>query len=80
MTEGQIERLAELVFQKILAKQDEWEKQFYSKVDRDFLIAEIVRLNVLKIDAVESEDYERASEIQKEINKLRESLNNQKLE
>lgn len=80
MTEGQIERLAELVFQKILAKQDEWEKQFYSKVDRDFLIAEIVRLNVLKIDAVESEDYERASEIQKEINKLRESLNNKKLE
>jgi len=80
MTEEQIEQLAELIFQKILAKQDEWEKQFYSKADRDFLIAEIVRLNVLKIDAVESEDYERASEIQKEINKLRESLNNKKLE
>jgi UDP-2,3-diacylglucosamine pyrophosphatase LpxH len=80
MTEDQIEQLAEAVFQKILAKQEEWENQFYVKADRDFLIAEIVRLNVLKIDAVESEDYERASEIQKEINKLRESLNNKKLE
>jgi hypothetical protein len=80
MTEDQIEQLAEAVFRKILAKQEEWENQFYVKADRDFLIAEIVRLNVLKIDAVESEDYERASEIQKEINKLRESLNNQRLE
>jgi UDP-2,3-diacylglucosamine pyrophosphatase LpxH len=80
MTEDQIEQLAEAVFRKILAKQEEWENQFYVKADRDFLIAEIVRLNVLKIDAVESEDYERASEIQKEINKLRESLNNKKLE
>jgi hypothetical protein len=80
MTEDQIEQLAEAVFRKILAKQEEWENQFYVKADRDFLIAEIVRLNVLKMDAVESEDYERASEIQKEINKLRESLNNKKLE
>jgi len=80
MTENQIEQLAEAVFRKILAKQEEWENQFYVKADRDFLIAEIVRLNVLKMDAVESEDYERASEIQKEINKLRESLNNKKLE
>jgi|LakMenE18May11ns_1017448.scaffolds.fasta_scaffold7469674_1 hypothetical protein len=80
MTEDQIEQLAELIFQKILAKQDEWEKQFYSKADRDFLIAEIVRLNIFKIEAVENEEYEKASEIQKEINKLRESLNNEKLE
>jgi protein-arginine kinase activator protein McsA len=80
MTEEQIEQLAELIFQKILAKQDEWEKQFYSKADRDFLIAEIVRLNIFKIEAVENEEYEKASEIQKEINKLRESLNNEKLE
>lgn len=80
MTEEQIERLAELVFQKILAKQEEWENQFYIKADRDHLIAEIVRLNIFKIEAVESEDYEKASEIQKEINKLRELLNNKKLE
>ena len=80
MTEEQIEKLAEAVFQKILAKQEEWENQFYVKADRDFLIAEIVRLNIFKIEAVESEDYEKASEIQKEINKLRELLNDKKLE
>jgi protein-arginine kinase activator protein McsA len=80
MTEEQIEQIAEAVFQKILAKQDEWEKQFYSKADRDELIAEIVKLNIFKIEAVESEDYEKASEIQKQINKLRELLNNQRLE
>jgi protein-arginine kinase activator protein McsA len=80
MTEDQIEQLAEAVFRKILAKQEEWENQFYVKADRDFLIAEIVRLNVFKAEAVENEDYEKASEIQKEINKLRESLNNKKLE
>jgi hypothetical protein len=80
MTEEEIEQLAEAVFQKILAKQEEWENQFYIKADRDQLIADIVRLNVFKAEAVENEDYEKASEIQKEINKLRELLNNKKLE
>ena len=80
MTEEEIEQLAEAVFQKILAKQEEWENQFYIKADRDQLIADIVRLNVFKAEAVENEDYEKASEIQKEINKLRESLNDKKLE
>jgi UDP-2,3-diacylglucosamine pyrophosphatase LpxH len=80
MTDDQIEQLAELVFQKLLAKQDEWEQQFYVKADRDHLISEIVRLNVFKMEAVNNEEYEKASEIQKEINKLREILNNNKLE
>lgn len=80
MTEEEIEQLAEAVFQKILAKQEEWENQFYIKADRDQLIADIVRLNVFKAEAVENEDYEKASEIQKEINKLRELLNDKKLE
>jgi UDP-2,3-diacylglucosamine pyrophosphatase LpxH len=80
MTDDQIEQLAELVFQKLLAKQEEWEQQFYVKADRDHLISEIVRLNVFKMEAVNNEEYEKASEIQKEINKLREILNNNKLE
>ena len=80
MTEEQIERLAELVFQKLLAKQEEWDQQYNSKIDRNHLIAEIVRLNVVKMDFVNDEEYEKASEIQKEINKLRELLNNKKLE
>ena len=44
------------------------------------LISEIIRLNIVKMDMVESEEYEQAGEIQKEINKLREALNNIKLE
>ena len=80
MTEDEIERLAEAVFQKILSKQEEWEQQFYVNSDRDQLIADIVRLNVFKAEAVQSENYEKASELQKEINKLRELLNNKKLE
>ncbi len=59
MTEEEIEQLAEAVFQKILAKQEEWENQFYIKADRDQLIADIVRLNVFKAEAVENEDYDR---------------------
>ena len=80
MTEEQIEHLAEAIFKRLLAKQDEWENQFYNKVDRDHLISEIIRLNIVKMDMVESEEYEQAGEIQKEINKLREALNNIKLE
>ena len=80
MTEEQIERLAELVFQKLLAKQEEWDQQYNSKIDRNHLIAEIVRLNVVKMDLVNDEQYEEAGKIQKEINKIRELLNNNKLE
>lgn len=80
MTEEQLERLAELVFQKLLAKQEEWDQQYHNKIDRNHLIAEIVRLNVVKMDLVNDEQYEEAGRIQKEINKIREILNNNKLE
>jgi UDP-2,3-diacylglucosamine pyrophosphatase LpxH len=75
MTDDQIEKLAELVFQKLLAKQDEWENEFYGKADKDFLISEIVRLNIVKMEFVENENYEMASKTQKEINRIRETLN-----
>ena len=75
MTDDQIEKLAELVFQKLLAKQDEWENEFYAKSDKDFLISEIVRLNIVKMEFVENENYEMASKTQKEINRIRETLN-----
>jgi protein-arginine kinase activator protein McsA len=80
MTEDQLERLAELVFQKLLAKQEEWDQQYNNKIDRNHLVAEIVRLNVVKMDLVNDEQYEEAGKIQKEINKIREILNNNKLE
>lgn len=74
MTEYQIEQLAELVFQKLLAKQEEWENEFYAKSDKDFLLSEIVRLNLVKMEFVENENYEMASVTQKEINKIKELL------
>lgn len=80
MTEEQLERLAELIFQKLLAKQEEWDQQYNNKIDRNHLVAEIVRLNVVKMDLVNDERYEEAGKIQKEINKIREILNNNKLE
>ena len=55
MTEDQLERLAELVFQKLLAKQEEWDQQYNNKIDRNHLVAEIVRLNVVKMDLVNDE-------------------------
>lgn len=80
MTNEDCEKIAELVFQKILAKQEEWENQLYAKVDRDHLIAEIVRLNLVKMESVRDENYEEAFKTQKEINRIREILNNNKLE
>lgn len=80
MTEDQIELLAELVFQKMLAKQKEWDKEFHKELDRDFLISEIVRLNLVKMEFVDIENYEGASETQKEINRIKKLLKNNKLE
>lgn len=76
MTEDQIEQLAELIFQKLLAMQDVWEAEYYVTTDREFYLSEIVRLNLVKMEAVETENYEMASETQKEINRIRELLKN----
>lgn len=74
MTNDQIEQLAELIFQKLLAMQDEWEEKYYASSDKEFLLSEVVRLNLVKMEAVENENYEMASETQKEINRIRELL------
>jgi hypothetical protein len=83
MTEEQIERLAELIVQKMIVKQEEWERQngyiYISDgeeiTDNDVIIAEIDVLNISKAKCIEEENYEKASEIQKKINKLRDSIN-----
>lgn len=80
MTEDQLEFIADSIFKRMLAKQEEWDKKFYAEADKDHLISEIVRLNLVKMDFVNNENYEAASKIQKEINKIREILNNNKLE
>lgn len=82
MTEEQIEKIAELIFQKMLSKQDEWDRQngyIYITdgeeiTEVDAILAEIDALNLAKEKHISNENYEKASEIQKKINKLRENL------
>ena len=76
MTDKQIEQLAELVFQKMLAKQAEWDKEngYIITTDREAILAEIVALSLVKADYIEIENYEEAHKIQEKIKKLRDSL------
>ncbi len=76
MTDQQIEQLAELVFQKMLAKQEEWDKTsgYISTTARESILAEIVALSLVKSDYLETENYEEAHKIQEKIKKLRDSL------
>ena len=76
MTDQQIEQIAEAVFQKMLAKQEEWDKSsgYTATTARESILAEIVALSLVKSDYLETENYEKAAEIQKEINKIRDSL------
>jgi protein-arginine kinase activator protein McsA len=82
MIEEQIEQIAELIFQKMLSKQDEWDRQngyIYITdgeeiTEVDAILAEIDALNLAKDKHIANENYEKASEIQKKINKLRENL------
>jgi protein-arginine kinase activator protein McsA len=76
MTDQQIEQLAELVFQKMLKKQAEWDKAsgYISTTARESILAEIVALSLVKADYLETENYEKAHEIQEKIKKLRDSL------
>ena len=76
MTDQQVEQIAEAVFQKMLAKQEEWDKAsgYISTTARESILAEIVALSLVKSDYLETENYEKAAEIQEKINKLRDSM------
>jgi len=83
MTEEDIERLAELFFQKMLKKQEEWDKQFIEElgaastlIGRDAIIREITELNLIKLEFVKNEEYEKAYEVQKKIKELGSQLSN----
>jgi hypothetical protein len=76
MTDQQIEQIAEAVFQKMLAKQEEWDKAsgYISTTARESILAEIVALSLVKADYLETEEYEKAHQVQEKIKKLRDSL------
>ena len=87
MTEEQIERIAELVFQKLVKKQEEWDKQFAEEI-RDQIVMDIVikekqlpdidtRINNLQAHLerlLEKELYTEAQAIKERIDELKKEL------
>lgn len=76
MKEEQMEYIAELIFQKMLKKQEEWDKEngYIATTARESILSEIVALNLIKSDYLDTEQYEKVNEIQQKINRLKESL------
>lgn len=87
MTEEQIERIAELVFQKLVKKQEEWDKQFAEEI-RDQVVMDIVikekqlpdidtRINNLQAHLerlLEKELYTEAQAVKERIDELKKQL------
>lgn len=87
MTDEQIERIAELVFQKLVKKQEEWDKQFAEEI-RDQVIMDIIikekelpdidtRINNLQAHLerlLEKELYTEAAAVKKRIDELKKEL------
>jgi len=67
MTNEDCEKIAELVFQKMVAKQNEWDAQN--------IVQEMVRLTVLKAGYIDNEEYLKAAQVQKDIDDLKMSMN-----
>lgn len=78
MNEEDIERIAESVFQKLLAKQEEWDKHYHYDSSRQVLIDKITALNLIKEKCINDESYHLAAELQVEINTLTDQLENNK--
>lgn len=88
MTEEQIERIAELVFQKLVKKQEEWDREFTDSIKDQVVFnirqsepdpkrlkrwSEIAELEESLIKLVEAEQYIAAAAVRDRI----ESLKNQ---
>ena len=66
MTNEECEKIAELVFQKMLAQQKEWDNQN--------VVQEIVRLTILKSGYIDREEYLKAAKVQMQIDDLKNSI------
>ena len=85
MTEDQVERIAELVFQKLIKKQEEWDQQFNKEIYTELEISDSVNIatqlavaEMLLKQYIEIEDYVLAGEIQKTIILLNDRLKERK--
>jgi hypothetical protein len=81
MTDEEIERIAELIFQKLLTRQEELEKQFDEQIyagnglNTAVNIAVQISLAGETLKAlIEEEDYEEAAKVKKDIVLLQEKL------
>jgi hypothetical protein len=81
MTDEEIERIAELIFQKLLTKQEELEKQFDEQIYAGNELNPAVNIAVqialasetLK-ELIELENYEEAAKVKKDLILLQEKL------
>jgi hypothetical protein len=87
MTEEEIERIAELVFQKLVKKQEEWDKEFMMEI-KDQVVMDIVikgkpepdlemRINNLQAHLdrlLEKELYTEAQAVKNRIDELKKEL------
>ena len=91
MTEKEIEKLAELITDKLIAKQQEYDEQFHIDLqetmmkdggfvrqvsEEELLLAEIARLMTLLSSYEDKEQYEKAAIIKNKIDKLQDKLEN----
>jgi hypothetical protein len=89
MTEKEIEKLAELITDKLIAKQKEYDEQFHIDLqetmmkdggfvrqvpEEELLLAEIGRLMTLLSSYEDKEQYEKAAIIKNKIDKLKTKL------
>ena len=87
MTEEQLNRLADLIVEKILVKQAQYEAEFirqmqeendikleFTTVQNELIEEEIIKLEKRLQKLLEREQYERAAEIVEKINELKKHL------
>jgi len=89
MTEQEMEKLANLVVNKLIAKQQEYDEQFHVDLqetmsdnmgharhvtEEELLLAEIARLMTLLSSYEDKEQYEKAAIIKNKIDKLTKKL------
>mgnify|MGYP005992493055 FL=1 len=91
MTDKEIDKLADLIADKLIAKQQEYDEQFHIDLqetmekeggfirqvsEEELILAEIARLMTLLSSYEDRELYEKAAIINRKINHLKNKLNN----
>ena len=70
MNEDEIERLADLLFDRIMEKQEEADREYAQQ------IMKLAKMQTIMMILEEREEYEKAAVIQKKIKNINKKLNN----